>query len=300
MALLAIEAKKLSNNQLVAGIIEEIIFKDEFFARLPFTTVNGKAYVYNRENTISEATFLDPYDTITEEASTFTEITTNLRVLIGDVDVDKFIQTTLSDTNNQRAVQISQKAKGLGMKFKRTLMIGDNSTNAKEFDGIKRLVTAAQTISAGTNGNAISYSMLDQLVDAVPNGPDLIMMTRSALRAYRALLRTQGGSTSDSIIIGNFGQPIIAHNGVPIIINDYMPVTETQGSNATTCSIYAMRLNESDGLHGIVGGEAAGITYEDIGTVQNKDVSRSRIKWYTGLALKSTRSLARIQGITNV
>jgi hypothetical protein len=39
---------------------------------------------------------------------------------------------------------------------------------------------------------------------------------------------------------------------------------------------------------------------EDIGTVQNKDANRIRVKWYCGMVLKSNRSLARIQGVTNV
>jgi hypothetical protein len=33
--------------------------------------------------------------------------------------------------------------------------------------------------------------------------------------------------------------------------------------------------------------------------VQNKDAQRIRVKWYCGLALKSTKSLARLSGITN-
>jgi hypothetical protein len=39
---------------------------------------------------------------------------------------------------------------------------------------------------------------------------------------------------------------------------------------------------------------------EPIGTVQNKDAFRWRVKWYAGLALKSTRSASRLVGITNV
>ncbi|MFH4377143.1 phage major capsid protein, partial [Acinetobacter baumannii] len=65
-------------------------------------------------------------------------------------------------------------------------------------------------------------------------------------------------------------------------------------------SIYAVRLNEVDGLHGLYGGGNAGIVVEDIGTVQNKDATRTRIKWYCGLALKSTRSIAAIRGVTNI
>ncbi|EXU29504.1 hypothetical protein J762_3576, partial [Acinetobacter baumannii 24845_9] len=45
MPLLREEAAKLSNNQLVSGVVEEIIDKDEMFAFLPFVGVKGKAYV---------------------------------------------------------------------------------------------------------------------------------------------------------------------------------------------------------------------------------------------------------------
>jgi hypothetical protein len=34
--------------------------------------------------------------------------------------------------------------------------------------------------------------------------------------------------------------------------------------------------------------------------VQNKDATRTRVKWYCGLALKSTKSVARLSGVTNV
>lgn len=301
MPLLKVEAEKLSNNQLVAGVIEEIIDRDEIFARLPFTTINGKAYIYNRENTITEADFIDPVsDVVPEGAATFTEVVSKLRVLIGDVDVDKFLDTTMSDTNRQKSQQIAARAKGLGRKFQRTLVNGDATSNPKEFDGLKHLVTNSQTIVAGANGGALTFTMLDELADAIILGADAFVMRSGTLRAYRAALRALGGVPADSVIMGNFGMPIPAHNGIPILLNDFLPIDEVQGSATATTSIYAVRFNEADGLHGIVGGEAAGIHLEDVGTVQNKDASRTRLKWYCGLALKSTRSLARIKGITNI
>ncbi|MCG5512852.1 major capsid protein [Ectothiorhodospira shaposhnikovii] len=300
MPLLKEEAAKLSNNDLVAGVIEEVIDKEDLLAVLPFTETKGKAYVYNRENFISEAVFLDPNEVVPEEASTFEEVVARLRILIGDVDVDKFLNTTMDDTNNQKAIQIAQKAKGIARKFRRTLANGNASVNAKEFDGVHRLVTANQTISAGTNGNALTLSMLDELLDAVPNGADVLMMRSGTIRAYRALLRASGGLEPAHVMMENFGRPMLTHNGVPIIVNDFLPSNEVQGSSSATASIYAMRLNEVDGLHGIFGGGNAGFVVEDIGTVQNKDATRTRVKWYCGLALKSTRSLARVRGVTNV
>lgn len=301
MPLLKAEAEKLSNNQLEAGVIEEIIDREDLFAVLPFMKVIGKAYVYDRENTLSEADFLDPNDAVNEGAATFTEVVAKLRILAGDVDVDKFLASTMNDTNDQVAIQIAQKAKGLARKFRRTLATGNATTDTKSFDGIARLVDADQKIAAGTNGNALTLTMLDELLDAVPNGADVLMMRAGTIRAYRALLRASGGLEPAHVMMENFGRPMLTHNGVPIIINDFLPGDETQGSSVgNTCSIYAFRANETDGLHGIYGGDNAGIAVESIGTVQNKDAWRYRVKWYAGLALKSTKSLAVVHGVTNV
>ena len=303
MALLKAEAEKLSNNQLVAGVIDQIIERDDLFSVLPFTGVNGKAYVYNRENTLGGADFIDPNEAITESAATFTEVVAKLRILAGDVDVDKFLQTTMGDTNDQMAIQIAKKAKAVARAFHQTLATGDSGANAKAFDGLPTLAAAApntQLVSAGTNGNALTLSMLDQLCDAVPNGADVIVMRRGTIRAFRGLLRATYGTDAVMQQLENFGRPMLTHNGIPVIMNEFLAGDEDQGSNTDTCSVYALRLNELDGLHGLYGGNDAGIVVENIGTVQNKDATRIRLKWYTGLALKSSRSIARLKGVTNI
>lgn len=300
MPLLKQEAEKLSNNQLVSGVIDEIITRDDMFSVLPFMGVNGKAYVYNRENTLGGADFLDPNDPINESAATFTEVVAKLRILAGDVDVDKFLQATMGDTNNQMAIQIAKKAKAVARKFHETLAKGDATADPKSFDGLPKLVTGGQTVSAGANGGALTLGMLDELCDAVPNGADVLVMRRGTIRAFRGLLRATYGTDAVMQQLENFGRPMLTHNGIPVIMNEFLAGDETQGSNANTASVYALRLNELDGLHGIYGGDNAGIVVENIGTVQNKDATRIRLKWYAGLALKSTRSIARLKGVTNI
>lgn len=300
MPLLETEANKLSQEMLERGVIEEIIDREELFALFPFKTVDGKAYLYNREGTLSEGDFLDPYDAVPEGAATFTEVTTRLRILAGDVDMDKFLVSTQSDHNPQLALQIAAKAKALTRKFKRTLVNGNNSVNAKEFDGIKVLTPAEQTLVAGVNGAAVSFSMLDELRDAVLLGADCFMMRQGTWRALKTLLRGMGGNEATTMMIPNFGHPVRAIDGMPIIINDFITTDEVQGTANATTSIYALKLDENVGVHGIVGGEAAGMKVEEIGTIQNKDAIRYRVKWYVGTALKSTLSIARLKGITNI
>lgn len=304
MPLLASEAQNLSNNQLVSGVIDQIIDRDDLFAILPFVKTEGKAYVYNRENGIGTADWLDPNDAVNESAATFTEVVTRLRILAGDVDVDKFLQQTMGDTNDQMAIQIAKKAKTVGREFHRALAGGDSSANPKQFDGLAVLAAGApstQHTSAGVNGNALTLTMLDELCDAIPNGADVLVMRRGTIRAFRALLRATYGTDAVMQMMENFGRPMLTHNGIPVIMNEFLSGTETQGtSTANTASVYALRMNELDGLHGLWGGDNAGVVVENIGTVQNKDATRIRLKWYTGLALKSTRSIARLQGVTNI
>lgn len=311
MPLLKAEADKMSNNQMVAGVIDEIIEKDDLFSVLPFVRVNSKAYVYHREDTGAQnnitagagmPTFLDVNDTVVEGAVPFVEVIARLRILAGDVDVDKFLQEVESDSNDQLAIQIGKKAKAVGRQYHQALAQGDSGVNAKSFDGIKVLNSgnAAQTVVSGVNGSALTLSMMDQLLDTVPNGADAIIMRRGTLRAFRGLLRAAGGTSAAEFMMPAFGRPMLTHNGVPILINDFLPANETLGTGVNLASVYAVRLNEADGLHGLYGGADAGIRIEDIGTVQSKDASRTRVKWYCGLALKSSQSMARLAGITNV
>ncbi|MDX5412915.1 MAG: hypothetical protein LPK02_07690 [Rhodobacterales bacterium] len=282
-------------------MVEEIIDRDAMFAMLPFQRVNSKALVYNRENTLAGADWLNPNETINEEASTFTEVTAKLRILAGDVDVDKFLIETMGDTNDQVVTQIQAKAKGVGRIFHAQVANGDATANPRAFDGLPNLVDPSMTFAAGVNGGAVTLEMLDQLKDMVKLGADALVMRAGTWRAVRTLLRAMGGNTAMHVEIENFGVPVPAFDGLPVIVNDFLAGDEDQGTSVgNTCSIYAARFNEADGLHGIYGGDSAGMRVENIGTVQNKDSYRFRMKWYAGLVLKSTQSLARLRGVTNI
>jgi hypothetical protein len=301
MPLLRTVAESMSNNTLLQGVVEEIIDREGLLEMLPFQKVTSKALVYNREQSLSEGVYLDPNEAIPEEASSVTEHVAKLKILIGDVDVDKFFDGTMSDTNSQRAVQIAMKAKGMMRKFKRTLVQGDEGVRAKEFDGINQICKdTGMELAAGTNGAALDLAMLDELLSAVKNGADALMMRQGTLNALKQLWRLAGGNTGGQLQINNFGLMVPAHDGVPIIVNDWVEGNISQGTNTKTASIYAIRFNEADGLHGLFGGENAGFSLEDIGTVQNKDANRTRLKWYHGLVLKSTQSMAALRGVTNI
>lgn len=300
MPLLKADAQRLSNNLLVQGVVEEIIKRDAIYALLPFVQVNNKAYVYNREDTIPTVAFTDVNTDIAEGGSTFADVTVTLKIMAHNVDIDKFLAETMGDTNSQIALQLQGAAKAVDQKFRQTMVTGDSATSPLEFDGFRKLVTAGQTITAGANGAALTFEMLDQLIDMVPNRPDAIFMRHGTYRALKTLMRTSGGMVPEQLKLRDFDGTVPAYDGLPIILSEYLPGDEDQGTATDTCSIYAARMNTVDGLHGLYGGSEAGIRVESIGTLELRDSVRYRLKWYTALALKSTKSIARLKGVTNI
>lgn len=300
MPLLKVEADKLSNDMLRAGVLENIITSDELFGIVPFIPVNGRTYRYNREKTLGSADFLDVNDTVTETAATFDEVSTPLRRIIGDVDVDEFLQNVESDTVDQAGVQISKKAKVVGRKYADKLINGDNTGFPKEFDGLIKLVAAAQSFVVATNGAALSFDHLDQLIDLVKIGEmRVFVMNSRTRRSFMQLARALGGTTPEMITLPGIVGPITAYRGIPILKNDFNPINQTQGTESAATTVFLAGLDEDEGLVGLHAQAQAGIEVEDVGPVQNKDARRFRVKWYASLALQSELALAAAVGINN-
>lgn len=234
MALLKAEAEKLSLPDLQAGVIEHIITSDDVFALLPFEPMDGKIKLYNRENSLGSAEFYDVSDALSESAASFSQLTQELKRIIGQVDVDEFLDTTMSDVQSQAAVQIATKSKVVGRKFANALINGNSVIRTKEFDGIRKIsvgLPASQKQLAAAAGAALSYDFLDWLLDQVKIGdnPVFIMNSRT-IRAYVKLQRALGGTTPETVSIG--GRVFSAYRGRPILKNDWMPIDESPEGNS--------------------------------------------------------------------
>lgn len=302
-----LEADKYSRDQLLLGVVEEIIDASPMFALLPFDQVLGNALVYLRENTLGSVAFRNPGDVWTEDTPTVTEITAKLKIAGGDADVDNFLQLTRSNEQDMRATVLSMKSKALARAIELEIVYGDvDDIDAKGFDGMHEIlgvVTGSQDVLAGSgnSGGAGTLSKLDTMIDKVrPGPPDALIMSRRSRRGILKLARSQGWDLALSTP-GGISRPLVTYNDVPILINDFITDTEdvVDGGFAgktgdDTSTIFAVKFG-NEGLHGIEAGP--GIVVEDVGTLENKDAVRTRIKWYVALVLMSTKALARLSGI---
>ena len=293
MALTLAESAKLSLDMLQRGVVETIIEETPVFDWLPFITVEGNAFVYNQENTLGGASFYAVNAVWSEGAATFTKKTANLAILGGDADVDNFIQRTRSNIQDQRAIQTQLKAKSVARKFQDTFITGDTTVDTNSFDGLGILATAAQELTMGANGGALTLAKLDEMIDLVkPGKPDILLMSKRSRRKLKALLTASTHYVESGA--DQFGRQVLFYDGIPVLVDDFQPNTETEGTEVAASSIYGIQFSESDGLTGLQNG---GIEVVDVGQLESKDASRVRIRWYTGLALMRDSALARLRGI---
>jgi len=304
MALTLAEGAKLSNDILLQGVVETIVKDSPILQELPFIEIVGNGLTYNQEKTLPSIDFYDVGDTWAESTPTFEQITANLKIMGGDADVDNFLKATRSNLQDLEAAVIELKAKALRRKFEETFIYGDATANPKQFDGLRKLIdttTASdQLIAAGATGATLTLSMLDELIDVVKGGkPGMLLMSRRSRRKINALVRAAGGMMeTDRDKWGNFTH---LWDGIPLGVNDWILDTHTVASSLETdttggtCStIYAVQLGEG----ALCGLTAPGhITAEPIGSLETKDASRTRIKWYVSLALFSSVKAAALIGV---
>ena len=304
MALTLEEASKLSNDMLLQGVVETIVKDSPVLKEVPFIEIVGNVLTYNQEKTLPAIDFYDVGDTWAESTPTFEQKTASLKIMGGDADVDNFLKATRSNVQDLEAAVVELKAKALKDKFEETFVYGDATANPKQFDGLRKLIDTStageQLIAAGASGATLTLSMLDEVIDAVKGGkPNLLLMSRRSRRKINALVRAAGGMMeTDRDKWGDFVQ---FWDGIAIGVNDWILDThvvsgsvETATTGGSCSTIYAVQLGEG----ALCGLTAPGhLTVEPIGSLETKDATRTRIKWYCALALFSAIKAAALIGV---
>lgn len=294
MAITKAQASSLSNDLLMRGIIDTIVKESQILTFLPFMEVTGTSIAYNREATMPAASFYTVGDTWAEATPTFTKQIASLAIIGGDADVDNFLQQTYSDTNDIEAEVIANRAKAVAHKFSDTFVNGDTAVDPYAFNGIHKLIPAGQTLSMGTNGGSLTLAKMDELIDAVkPGRPELLLMSKRTRRKLKDLRRSAGYMLETSV--GQFGQQVETYDGIPLIVDDFVSDTQAVGTGTNMSTIYALKFGIGAGVMGL---ENGGIQVERVGELETKDATRTRLKWYCGLALFSELGAAKLEGIS--
>lgn len=305
------EAQKLIRNEIVAGVAEDIFTTNPIWAVMPWTGYEGQALLVNRENALGDAQHLAVGGTITaKSASTFTQVPFTAVTTIGDAELNGLVAAQSRSAGvDQLAVEISSKAKSVGRLLQTGIATGTGVS--PQLHSLHTLTDATQYTTASA-GQALSFALLDELLDLVKakdGEVDWLLMPSRTLRAYRTLVRSLGG-TNETIIfdMGNGRtRDVDVYNGIPIFKNDYLSVTETANGAALTggalTSVYAGVWDDGSQKVGVSmiypDGTPVGIQVEQIGAAESKDEQIVRVKSYSNFASFNRRGIARLPSINN-
>lgn len=304
-----VEAKKLINDQIVAGVVQDIIDVNPMFSMLPFAGYSGQAFLVNRENALGDAGVYAVDATITSKAAaTYTQVPFTATKLIGDVELDGLVQAqSIGAGVDQLAQEISSKAKSVGRLFQTGMATGTGST--PQMNSLHSLVDSGQLTTASA-GQALSFALLDEMLDLVlsKNGDcDWIMMPARTIRSYKILLRALGGSSIQEVLTLPDGRNVIGYEGIPIFKNSFLSVVEQANGTSLTggalTSVWAGNFDDGSEKVGVAGihpiAVPAGIQVEMIGKQEAKDNEIVRVKQYANFANFNRKGLARLTSINN-
>lgn len=303
------EASKLTNDEITQGVAADIIDINPMFSVIPFDGHTGQSITTNRENALGDAQKLAVGGTITAKAAaTFTEVTFSPSKVIGDAEMDGLVQATSQSAGvDQRAIEISSKAKSVGRIAQAGLATDDGST--PNLNSLHSMVDSGQ-FTTNSAGQALSFKLMDEMLDLVlakDGQVDWIMMPARTMRSYKALLRALGGTPADWIVTLPDGRTTIGYEGIPIFKNSFLSVVETANGAALTTgaltSVWAGVFDDGSrkiGLSGIhPASTPAGLVVENVGVAETKDETIDRVKWYMNWAMFNRKGLARLTSINN-
>jgi hypothetical protein len=193
------------------------------------------------------------------------------------------------------------KAKAASLTYTKKFFKGDNSTDPNEFDGLENRLTGDQLIDMGSTsgGDTLDLATLDELLDAVQGGADVIFCNKTMRRKISTLARAAGQAVEP--ISDAFGRQMTAYAGVPIAVieddsegNAIFPFTEDNpgGGAAASTSIYAVRFGVIEYVCGLQAGD---MDVEDLGL--NRTNYETLVEWICGMGVFHPKAAARLRGI---
>jgi hypothetical protein len=201
--------------------------------------------------------------------------------------------------NSQKGVQVQSKAKSLGRDYQRQFIMGDSSVDPLEFDGLNKLMPAAQIIDAAST--AFNFEMLDEIMSTIKSKDgqvDFFMTPDITIRKYMTALRAQGGANATEVRTMPDGQQIMLYRGIPIFRNDYIPLVVSGGT--TTTDIYAGCFDDGSrkvGIAGLTSSVQSGIFITDVGEAELTNDTITRLRFYSSMAIFSELGIARYENV---
>lgn len=298
-------AKGLEKTSIERALIETFAAQSDILQVMPFSGFSGGAYEGYRESDTGTAQFRAINEGATESRGKITPFQETSFPIDTVLKVDKAIlrRHGMERRAREEALQMKRQA----TLFTDTFISGDNTSNAKEFSGIKARCTSANgrlmTNSASSGGAALSLYNLDKAIRNTANATHIIAGFDFMPRFIQAARNT---SVSGFVIQSwdEIGLPKMKYAGLPILSGypkdrhgNILPFNEVAsgGGSAVTTSVFVASLTE-DGLHGI---QLEPLSARDMGLLEDAVNYGTNVSWDVGIVDDSDYCITRLTSITD-
>ena len=321
------EAQKLSLTQLITGVFEETIEFGGLINMFPVAQVTGTTVTWNRENTLPSGSWAAVHDVLQWSGDVdYTQKTSTLKILYKQTLLDNYIESTYGNFNNYRMIQLFETKKGILRTAEDAFIYGDTTyTASTQMDGLHAWAaeSTGTDLDIDEGEGALSLMHLRQMLDAMKNGCDLILMPKIIARQIDAYIQEAGvaswvGPGGFQFTKGDVGLRVTLFDGVPILRSDYMVAEQANtgvGSDARAkhtsgtaqYSIFGIKFGNpvirEPGIGLAYGGTAAQgefFNYTYFEKLEDYDAQGLRLIAYVNTLLGSSKCLGRIYDITGV
>lgn len=292
MAMTLADMKAGMADKVAEHVVDTFLRESEILQVLPFdNTVSpsgGSTLTYTYMQTLlpSTAAFRALNNEYTASEAKLVKKSADLKIFGGKFSMDRVLKQAEGKYNNM-AFQMEQKIKAAISLFHYTLINGDATTNANEFDGLDKML--ADTTSEFNSDAVIDVSTIanlktnaDQLYEALMNlakltSADAFLMNTATVNKIQTMARILGYKTESEEA---FGRKVTSMDGIRFmdLQNHYTVSGSTatanscvkagisrtigSGSTATTglTDIYAVKFDVNEGFHGATLTGSSGIS----------------------------------------
>lgn len=319
------EAQKLTESQLIPGVIEQDIKIGNMIERMPTALAKGKSIKWNREKVVAEGDVADVdigEKLVWTSSMEYDDQETQLKRSALPRLLDNFIADVYGTVNNYEAQMLWEIKKAMFRRLGHKLFYDDITYGgAKQYDGLHALVALQTGTDLDIDGAEAGLKLMDlrKMIDAMKYGCDAIYMSTVIARgidsAYRegGIVYTANTRMLSAITYGtnSEGGRIAYFDGVPIVRTDYLrpeTINVGDGSNLravdedeTNYSIFGVKFgdifNQEPGLCMAYGNpEMVNKLYkvDYFEKLEDYDAKGIRLITYTAPLLGSKLCLARI------
>ena len=288
MAMTLADMKAGMTDKVAQQVVDIFLRESEILQVLSFdncvSPMGGSTltYSYMQKKLPSLAAFRPLYGEYTASEATLEQKHTDLKIFGGKFSMDRVLKQAEGRYNNM-AFQVKEKVAAAVSLFHHTLINGDATTNADEFDGLDKMLAGTAT-EYGT-GAAIDVSTMAKLKDIADQlyeqlqllirntDADALLMNSAMIAKIQTMARILGYKTESEEA---FGRTVTTMDGKRFMdlgnhytITGSAPVanacvkaglTRSVGGTSTTglTDIYAVKFDVNDGFHAasLTGGSA--------------------------------------------